>query len=208
MKALPTCFALLGLVLPLTGQERADTSAIQPTEKPVFKKQLETFDTISQSYRETGKARVLGKIPDGSPPPPAEPELRIQFTPQDVLASREVIAGDRRIVFEKVAPIQLPSPPAPALLPDPADPLIAEQTRNFEGGNERDTIGFCRSKCFQVEGLSGAGKDVRPFLASTWFGIRGLVVHCGLGIPDRVRILSRSGWTAIRSHYGNLDHRG
>lgn len=104
MNTLPICFAFLGLVLPLTGQEKADTTDIQSAEKPVFKQELETFDTISQNYRETGKARVLGKIPDGSPPPPAEPALRVQFTPRDVLSSRAVVAGDQRITFEKVAP--------------------------------------------------------------------------------------------------------
>ena len=58
-------------------------------------------------------ARILGDIPDGTPPPPAPPKPAFVVPARDILATTTQEQGGRTITIRKIKPIALPAPPAP-----------------------------------------------------------------------------------------------
>lgn len=70
-------------------------------------------------------ARILGNIPDGTPPPPAplKPEFRI--SKRDILDTTTHEQGGRTITIRQIKPIALPPPPAPV------EPAAAEVDAEF-----------------------------------------------------------------------------
>jgi hypothetical protein len=65
-------------------------------------------------------ARILGKIPDGTPPPPAPPKRKLVIPAKDILATKVHEQGGRTVTIRKIKPLPLPPPPAPAPERDPA----------------------------------------------------------------------------------------
>ena len=55
--------------------------------------------------------RILGNIPDGTPPPPAPPKPAFVVPPSDILATTTHEQGGRTITIRKIKPIDLPAPP-------------------------------------------------------------------------------------------------
>ena len=58
-------------------------------------------------------ARIIGSIPDGTPPPPAPPKPKFVVPPGDILATTTHEQGGRTITIQKSKPLALPEPPAP-----------------------------------------------------------------------------------------------
>jgi hypothetical protein len=58
-------------------------------------------------------ARILGEIPDGTPPPPAPPKPEFRIAPQDILDTANHEQGGRTITIRQIKPIALPPPPLP-----------------------------------------------------------------------------------------------
>jgi len=58
-------------------------------------------------------ARILGEIPDGTPPPPAPPKPEFRIPAQDILEATTHEQGGRTITVQQIKPIALPPPPAP-----------------------------------------------------------------------------------------------
>lgn len=59
-------------------------------------------------------ARILGEIPDGTPPPPQPPKPEYRIAERDVLSTVTHQQGGRTITIRQIKPIALPPPPAPA----------------------------------------------------------------------------------------------
>jgi hypothetical protein len=59
-------------------------------------------------------ARILGNIPDGTPPPPSPPKPEYHVAAGDVLDTATHKQGGRTIAIQKIKPIALPPPPPPA----------------------------------------------------------------------------------------------
>jgi hypothetical protein len=59
-------------------------------------------------------ARILGEIPDGTPPPPAPPKSVYQVAARDILSTTTHEQGGRTITIREIKPIALPPPPSPA----------------------------------------------------------------------------------------------
>lgn len=70
-------------------------------------------------------ARILGEIPDGTPPTPAPPKPEYQVAARDVLNTTAREQGGRTITIREIKPIALPPPPPPA------KPATAEQDAKF-----------------------------------------------------------------------------
>ncbi|MEY4245193.1 MAG: hypothetical protein RLZZ245_2778 [Verrucomicrobiota bacterium] len=62
---------------------------------------------------ESSVARILGKIPDGSPPPPAPPKPEYRVASEDVIETTTHEQGERTITLQQIKPIALPPPPTP-----------------------------------------------------------------------------------------------
>jgi hypothetical protein len=63
-------------------------------------------------------ARILGEIPDGTPPPPAPPKPEYHVATRDVLATATHEQGGRTITIREIKPIALPPLPLPSLAVD------------------------------------------------------------------------------------------
>jgi hypothetical protein len=80
-----------------------------------------TVATLARSQNEVSAVaqypvsvpRILGKIPDGTPPPAAAPKPQFVIAPQDILDSKTHQQGGRTITIQQINPIALPPPPAP-----------------------------------------------------------------------------------------------
>ena len=55
-------------------------------------------------------ARILGSIPDGTPPPPEPPKPKFIVPAKDVLESKSIQQGGRTIIIREINPIALPPP--------------------------------------------------------------------------------------------------
>ena len=59
-------------------------------------------------------ARILGEIPDGTPPPPSQPKPEYYVAARDVLSTTTHKQDGRTITMREIKPITLPAPPPPA----------------------------------------------------------------------------------------------
>ena len=76
----------------------------------------EVGQTVSKSVAAPAvtTARLIGNIPDGTPPPPQPPKPPYVVHPRNVLGTTTQQQGGRTITIQKIKPIALPAPPAPA----------------------------------------------------------------------------------------------
>jgi hypothetical protein len=86
--------------------------------------QAEQDRIITESFT-TATARILGKIPDGTPPPPAPPKPEYHVAASDVLSATSHEQGGRTVTIREIKPIDLPPPPPPA------EPALAESDAEF-----------------------------------------------------------------------------
>ena len=62
----------------------------------------------------TAAARIIGNIPDGTPPLPQPPKPKFIVPARDILATTTQQQGGRTITLNRIKPIALPPPPEPA----------------------------------------------------------------------------------------------
>lgn len=82
-------------------------------------------DLTTAPATEPTTARILGEIPDGTPPPPAPPKPEYHVAARDVLSTATHKQGGRTITIREIKPIDLPPPPPPA------EPTTVEQDAEF-----------------------------------------------------------------------------
>ncbi len=78
-----------------------------------------------ESVATPAAARILGDIPDGTPPPPAPPKPDFVIPERDILDTKTHEQGGRTITIQQIKPIALPPPPPPA------EPTTAAQDAEF-----------------------------------------------------------------------------
>jgi len=129
MKTIPfvVCLAVLFMVPLVRSQDQAKTisdgSAAMPVPAP------------------TATARILGNIPDGTPPPPQAPKPQFVARRADILDSKVHQQGGRTITIQRIKPIALPLPPDPA--PQPlaaADPAFQEHLASFREDHPKSNM--------------------------------------------------------------------
>ncbi len=62
-------------------------------------------------------ARIIGNIPDGTPPPPSPPKPKFNVSTKNIQRTTIHRQGGRAITIQRISPIALPPPPEP---PEPA----------------------------------------------------------------------------------------
>lgn len=84
--------------------------------------------TKSATLASPAAPRILGEIPDGTPPPPAPPKPEFHIPARDILSTATHEQGGRTITIRQIKPIALPPPPIP---PAPAKPAALELDEEF-----------------------------------------------------------------------------
>jgi len=119
MKPIPLVFlAVIALVASVRSQEEESPASGAPAAAPLV---LPTA------------ARILGDIPDGTPPAP-QPSKPVFVVPaSDILATTTQQQGGRTITIQRIKPIALPPPPEPAPIPLAAnDPALQERLAELQ----------------------------------------------------------------------------
>ncbi|MCX6867035.1 MAG: hypothetical protein NTV46_12610, partial [Verrucomicrobia bacterium] len=101
MKPLPLVFvAVMALATSVRSQEEANAAP--------------SGDATAPPAIPTATARIIGNIPDGTPPPPQPPKPKFIVPARDILATTTQQQGGRTITLNRIKPIALPPPPEPA----------------------------------------------------------------------------------------------
>ncbi len=95
-------------------------------------------------------ARILGNIPDGTPPPPEPPKPKFIVPATDVLESKSMEQGGRNITVRKIKPIALPPPPPPVepLSPE-AEAAFREKVAAYRTSHPRTKMAFISATVFR-----------------------------------------------------------
>jgi hypothetical protein len=95
-------------------------------------------------------ARILGSIPDGTPPPPEPPKPKYIVPATDVLESKSIEQGGRTITIREINPIALPPPPPPVepLSPE-AEAAFREKVAAYRTSHPRTKMVFLSATVFR-----------------------------------------------------------
>ena len=132
MKPIPVVFlALMASYLPVLSQDTKDSLSEETAATPTA-------------------ARILGSIPDGTPPPPEPPKPRFIVPARDVLESKSIQQGGRIITVRKINPIALPPPPPPVepLSPE-ARSAFREKVAAYRETHPRTKMAFLSATVFR-----------------------------------------------------------
>lgn len=106
---------------------------------------------------------ILGKISDGTPPPPSPPKPEYLFSNKDVVATATHQQGGRTITIREVKPIALPPPPPPAeITPAEPDAEFSQRLAEYRETNPRNELLFLGATVFR-------SKDSAPRTLVRWW---------------------------------------
>ena len=95
-------------------------------------------------------ARILGEIPDGTPPPPEPPKPKFIVPAKDILETTTHQQGGRTITVRKIDPIALPPPPAPVeTTAIELDPEFRQRLADYREAHPRSTLLFLGATVFR-----------------------------------------------------------
>jgi len=104
-------------------------------------------------------ARILGNIPDGTPPPPSLPQPQYHVPTQDILDTKAHQQGGRTITIRQIKPIALPSPPAPvAAVVGELDAEYSERLAEYREAHPKSDLLFLSVTVFRSK--SGAPRSL------------------------------------------------
>jgi hypothetical protein len=132
------------------------------------------------SAPEVTTARVLGNIPDGTPPPPEPPKPRFIVANKNVIDTEIHQQGGREIIVREINPISLPPPPPAASPVDISDPELQQRIADFREEYESHEFLFVGASVYLAKGSpprtfvsiwpQGQGESV-TFWSSADFGL-------------------------------------
>jgi hypothetical protein len=95
-------------------------------------------------------ARIIGPIPDGTPPPPATPKPEYHIAARDILSTKTHQQAGRTITVREIKPIALPQPPAPVeVTPTAGDEEFRAQLRAYHAARPRPDHLFLGATVFR-----------------------------------------------------------
>jgi len=127
-------------------------------------------DDPSSVFRESGTApvtlaaaRILNKIPDGTPPPPALPKPEYHIAQKDILSTATHEHGGRTITIRQIKPIALPPPPAPVeVAPAEVDAEFSKRLAEYREAHPKNELLFLGATVFR-------SKDSAPRTLVRWW---------------------------------------
>ena len=119
--------------------------AVMAIATPVFSQVEKTTSQVA-SPSPTHAARILGDLPDGTPPPPEPPKPTFIVPAKDVLETETIEQGGRTITIQEIKPIELlPTSAAPAP-PDLDKPAVQARLAEYRANHpqiELIRLGAC-----------------------------------------------------------------
>lgn len=108
-------------------------------------------------------ARILGEIPDGTPPPPAPPKPEYHIAARDVLSTVSHEQGGRTITIREIKPIALPPPPPPAeITASQPDTEFSQRLAEYRENHPKNDLLFLGATVFR-------SKDSPPRTLVRWW---------------------------------------
>lgn len=108
-------------------------------------------------------ARILGEIPDGTPPPPAEPKPEYHVAARDILSTATHEQGGRTITIREIKPIDLPPPPPQA------EPATVEQDAEFSQRLAEYREAYPKNELLFLGATVFRSKDSPPHTLVRWW---------------------------------------
>jgi hypothetical protein len=98
-------------------------------------------------------ARILGEIPDGTPPPPAPPKPEYRVAAEDILSTTTHEQGGRTITIREIKPIALPPPPPPAeVVVSEPDAEFSQRLAEYRETHPKNELLFLGATVFRSKG--------------------------------------------------------
>ena len=85
-------------------------------------------------------ARIIGDLPDGTPPPPEPAKPAFIVAARDILDTEIHEEGGRKIIIQEINPIDLPPPPLAAPPADQSDPAFQARIAAFRAKHPRNEL--------------------------------------------------------------------
>jgi hypothetical protein len=118
---------------------------------------------FAQSQAEPTAARILNQIPDGTPPPPAEPKPEYKVAYADILQTTPHEQGGRKITIREIKPIALPPPPPPAeITVNEPDAEFSQRLAEYRETHPKNELLFLGATVFR-------SKDSPPRTLIRWW---------------------------------------
>jgi len=130
------CVVLLSHGL-LAAQEPPATEPPASTEPSIATPVIDQAALSAAPAASPTTARILGDIPDGTPPPSAPPKPAFVAPAKDVLATTTHQQGGRTITIQRIKPIALPPPPDPEPAPVAMDPALRDRVAAYQAAHPR-----------------------------------------------------------------------
>ena len=113
--------------------------------KPIPLTLLAGLTCLSSAFSQDEKAapttaRVIGDLPDGTPPPPEPPKPAFIVAAKDILDTEIHKQGGRKITVQKINPIALPPPPLAEPPLDRTDPAVRARIAAFRAKYPRNEL--------------------------------------------------------------------
>ncbi len=96
-------------------------------------------------------ARILGEIPDGTPPPPQPPKPEFIIPAKDILETTTHQQGGRTITVSKINPITLPEPFKAVAPPDTSQPAVQERAAEITAKYPDQELLFIGASIFHAQ---------------------------------------------------------
>jgi hypothetical protein len=94
--------------------------------------------------------RILGEIPDGTPPPPQPPKPEYHIAARDILATTTHEQGGRTVTIRLIKPIDLPPPPAPVeAAPAEVDAEFAQRLAEYRATHPKSGLLFLSATVYR-----------------------------------------------------------
>jgi hypothetical protein len=115
--------------------------------------ELQSETTVGTAAGSPTTARILGSIPDGTPPPPAAPKPEFVIPAGDIIQTTTRQQGGRQITIRKIKPIALPPPPIPvASAPAPLNAEFAERLAEYRANQPQSSLLALGATVYNSEG--------------------------------------------------------